>query len=110
MKYIFFHFYACFPSRCKIFFSRFFNLVAVLIFICLTCFFVLKISFPFEKRISKIETLRLAASYIELLMDTLNQGDRPSDYLTRCANGDVTDPKRWKTTDLTTRLQWIKWD
>ena len=35
-------------------------------------------SFPFEKRISKIETLRLAASYIELLLDTLNQPERPS--------------------------------
>ena len=43
-------------------------------------------------------------------MDTLNQPERPSDYLMQCANGEINDPKKWKTTDLTTRLQWIKWD
>merc|ERR1712235_229519 len=55
-------------------------------------------SFPFEKRISKIETLRLALSYIELLMDTLNQSELPTDYLRRCANGEIKETKRWKTT------------
>ena len=51
-----------------------------------------------EKRISKIETLRLALSYIELLMDTLNQSELPTDYLRRCANGEIKESKRWKTT------------
>ncbi|CAG5112785.1 Oidioi.mRNA.OKI2018_I69.chr2.g6961.t1.cds [Oikopleura dioica] len=69
-------------------------------------------SFPFERKISKIETLRLALSYIELLVDTLAQplSVRPSDYLQLCARGKITEEKKWKTTDLTTRLQWIKWD
>ena len=67
-------------------------------------------SFPYERRISKIETLRLAISYIELLVDTLNQSERPIEYLGRCARGEIKEDKGWKTTDLTTRLQWIKWD
>ena len=67
-------------------------------------------SFPYERRISKIETLRLAISYIELLMDTLQQNERPIDYLARCARGEIKEDKGWKTTDLTTRLQWIKWE
>lgn len=68
-------------------------------------------SFPYERRISKIETLRLAISYIELLVDTLNQkSERPIEYLARCARGEIKEDKGWKTTDLTTRLQWIKWE
>ena len=67
-------------------------------------------SFPYERRISKIETLRLALSYIELLIDTLNQPDKPNHYLARCARGEIKEEKGWKTTDLTTRLQWIKWE
>ena len=51
-----------------------------------------------KKRISKIETLRLALSYIELLMDTLNQSELTTDYLRRCANGEIKESKRWKTT------------
>ena len=55
-----------------------------------------------KKRISKIETLRLALSYIELLMDTLNQSELPTDYLRRCANGEIKESKRWKTTGQST--------
>ncbi|CAI9548609.1 unnamed protein product [Staurois parvus] len=38
-------------------------------------------TFPYEKRLSKIDTLRLAIAYIALLSDILASGTDPKSYL-----------------------------
>jgi hypothetical protein len=38
-------------------------------------------TFPYEKRLSKIDTLRLAIAYIELLTDMLASGSDPLEYV-----------------------------
>ncbi|PIO32308.1 hypothetical protein AB205_0028580 [Aquarana catesbeiana] len=69
-------------------------------------------TFPYEKRLSKIDTLRLAIAYIALLSDILASGTDPKSYLNEFmkkgahrSNGTI-----WNTSDLTARLSWIKWD
>ena len=46
-------------------------------------------TFPYEKRLSKIDTLRLAISYIALLRDMLESGLDPVDYVEQCLKADV---------------------
>ena len=41
-------------------------------------------TFPYEKRLSKIDTLRLAISYIALLRDILESEKEPLDYIEDC--------------------------
>ncbi|KAL2302628.1 hypothetical protein Nmel_010057 [Mimus melanotis] len=41
-------------------------------------------TFPFEKRLSKIDTLRLATAYIALLGDILLSGRHPRAYVEQC--------------------------
>lgn len=41
-------------------------------------------TFPYEKRLSKIDTLRLAIAYIALLNDILMSGSDPKSYLQSC--------------------------
>ncbi|XP_072902826.1 pancreas transcription factor 1 subunit alpha [Hemitrygon akajei] len=69
-------------------------------------------TFPYEKRLSKIDTLRLAIAYIALLREILLSGCDPKAYVEQCMKSgyqNKTDAM-WNTSDLTARLSWIKWD
>ena len=46
-------------------------------------------TFPYEKRLSKIDTLRLAIAYIALLRDILSSGSEPVEYVEHCLKNDV---------------------
>lgn len=75
-------------------------------------------TFPYEKRLSKIDTLRLAIAYIALLREILISGRDPKDYVDECLKTGLKGPQgpqgasaaAWNTSDLTARLSWIKWD
>lgn len=56
-------------------------------------------TFPYEKRLSKIDTLRLAIAYIALLSDILTTGSDPKSYVQECMqNGYKGDQNaRWNT-------------
>ncbi|XP_062591532.1 helix-loop-helix protein 13-like [Saccostrea cucullata] len=70
-------------------------------------------TFPYEKRLSKIDTLRLAIAYIALLRDLLEAdvGD-PIEYVERILNSPDIPRSQilWNTSDLTARIAWIKWE
>ncbi|TGZ55005.1 hypothetical protein CRM22_010506 [Opisthorchis felineus] len=76
-------------------------------------------TFPYERRLSKIDTLRLAIAYMALLNDMLTNMD--------CSTNDqsgfgvvsfilnrLRSPTRrflsWYTSDLIARLDWVQWD
>ena len=69
-------------------------------------------TFPYEKRLSKIDTLRLAIAYIALLREILQSDLEPVQYIERCLRGDLrtAGSQEWNTSDLTARLSWINWD
>ena len=71
-------------------------------------------TFPYEKRLSKIDTLRLAIAYIALLREILDHADQmePLVYVERCLRGEIRNEgsQEWNTSDLTARLAWINWD
>lgn len=69
-------------------------------------------TFPYEKRLSKIDTLRLAIAYISLLREILQCELEPVDYIERSLRGEIRTPGslHWNTSDLTARLSWINWD
>ncbi|XP_074766194.1 helix-loop-helix protein 13-like [Athene noctua] len=69
-------------------------------------------TFPYEKRLSKIDTLRLAIAYIALLGEILLSGCDPKSYVERCLKKGLPgqQPATWNTSDLTARLSWVKWD
>eukprot|EP00095_Tigriopus_kingsejongensis_P009481 maker-scaffold3671_size7846-snap-gene-0.3 protein:Tk09481 transcript:maker-scaffold3671_size7846-snap-gene-0.3-mRNA-1 annotation:"protein lyl-1-like" len=71
-------------------------------------------TFPYEKRLSKIDTLRLAIAYIALLREILDHADlmEPLVYVERCLRGEIRNEGTmgWNTSDLTARLAWINWD
>ena len=46
-------------------------------------------TFPYEKRLSKIDTLRLAIAYIALLRDILTSGMDPAEYVEHCLKNDI---------------------
>ncbi|KAA0185533.1 hypothetical protein HAZT_HAZT003724 [Hyalella azteca] len=52
-------------------------------------------TFPYEKRLSKIDTLRLAIAYIALLRELLTSDLDPVAHIEK---------------DLTARLSWINWE
>lgn len=69
-------------------------------------------TFPYEKRLSKIDTLRLAIAYIALLKDAIKSEFDPLTFVEKCMRGEIK-PERgseWNTSDLTARLSWIKWE
>ncbi|XP_059468830.1 neurogenic differentiation factor 2 isoform X2 [Neocloeon triangulifer] len=68
-------------------------------------------TFPYEKRLSKIDTLRLAIAYIALLREVLLTDYDPLTYVEKCLRGEIK-PERaeWNTSDLTARLSWINWE
>ncbi|ESO06394.1 hypothetical protein HELRODRAFT_64733, partial [Helobdella robusta] len=69
-------------------------------------------TFPYEKRLSKIDTLRLAMAYINLLKDVLNSELDPLVHIeSKLRSASSTNEKvAWNISDLTARLSWIKWD
>ncbi|CAD6189008.1 unnamed protein product [Caenorhabditis auriculariae] len=63
-------------------------------------------TFPFERRLSKIDTLNLAIAYIN--MSSMESGK----YIRRCvtlARSGHPGAPSWSTSDLVARLSWIKW-
>ncbi|XP_037951399.1 basic helix-loop-helix transcription factor amos [Teleopsis dalmanni] len=68
-------------------------------------------TFPYEKRLSKIDTLRLAIAYISLLREVLQTEYDPLTYVEKCLRGEIkADRANWNTSDLTARLSWINWE
>ncbi|CAG0903484.1 unnamed protein product [Darwinula stevensoni] len=69
-------------------------------------------TFPYEKRLSKIDTLRLAIAYIALLKDILSSEMNPVTFVAKCLRGEVKASRvaDWNTSDLTARLTWINWE
>lgn len=56
-------------------------------------------TFPYEKRLSKIDTLRLAIAYISLLRELLNTELDPISYIELCLTGELNDKNSddWNT-------------
>ncbi|XP_005094874.1 helix-loop-helix protein 13-like [Aplysia californica] len=68
-------------------------------------------TFPFEKRLSKIDTLRLAIAYIALLRDILVSGADPLDFVENTMrDGRHENNAEWNTSDLMSRLSWVRWE
>ncbi|KAK9500553.1 hypothetical protein O3M35_001797 [Rhynocoris fuscipes] len=68
-------------------------------------------TFPYEKRLSKIDTLRLAIAYIALLREVLAADCDPLEYVEKAlANDTSLERAEWNTSDLTARLSWINWE
>ncbi|XP_063709916.1 basic helix-loop-helix transcription factor amos isoform X2 [Culicoides brevitarsis] len=68
-------------------------------------------TFPYEKRLSKIDTLRLAIAYIALLREVLESDYDPLTYVEKCLRGEIkAERANWNTSDLTARLSWINWE
>lgn len=70
-------------------------------------------TFPYEKRLSKIDTLNLACAYINLLKELIATEEQPQQFLERsiqaAAKGRNNNNKLWGTSDLLARLHWINW-
>lgn len=55
-------------------------------------------TFPYEKRLSKIDTLRLAIAYIALLREALETDYDPLTYVEKCLRGEIkADHAHWNT-------------
>ncbi|XP_063840370.1 uncharacterized protein LOC135089078 isoform X2 [Scylla paramamosain] len=69
-------------------------------------------TFPYEKRLSKIDTLRLAIAYIALLRELLISDLDPVTYIEKGLRGELPSDQChiWNTSDLTARLSWINWE
>ncbi|XP_042864355.1 uncharacterized protein LOC122248403 [Penaeus japonicus] len=69
-------------------------------------------TFPYEKRLSKIDTLRLAIAYIALLRELLTSELDPLTHIEKGLRGELASDQchMWNTSDLTARLSWINWE
>ncbi|XP_045615619.2 uncharacterized protein Fer2 isoform X1 [Procambarus clarkii] len=69
-------------------------------------------TFPYEKRLSKIDTLRLAIAYIALLRELLTSELDPVTHIEKGLRGELSSDQchMWNTSDLTARLSWINWE
>ncbi|CAI2724815.1 unnamed protein product [Schistosoma spindalis] len=79
-------------------------------------------TFPYERRISKIDTLRLAIAYLSLLKDLLanmeimnpeqniERGQLVIQFMIKRLNSSKRHQLSWYTSDLIARLNWIRWD
>ncbi|KAL7640220.1 UNVERIFIED_CONTAM: hypothetical protein RMT77_009634 [Armadillidium vulgare] len=69
-------------------------------------------TFPYEKRLSKIDTLRLAIAYIDLLRELLTSNLDPVTHIEKGLRGELAPDQciMWNTSDLTARLSWINWE
>ena len=55
-------------------------------------------TFPYEKRLSKIDTLRLGIAYISLLREVLDSDYDPLTYVEKCLRGEIkADNAEWNT-------------
>lgn len=60
-------------------------------------------TFPYEKRLSKIDTLRLAIAYIALLKEILTADCDPETYVEKClAGGPENERAEWNTSGKST--------
>ncbi|KAH7719109.1 Protein HLH-13 [Aphelenchoides avenae] len=70
-------------------------------------------TFPFEKRLSKIDTLNLAIAYINMLEEILATDADTYEFLhetvSKVRSGQSSGTV-WSTSDLLARLNWIKWE
>uniref|UniRef100_A0A915NA40 BHLH domain-containing protein n=1 Tax=Meloidogyne javanica TaxID=6303 RepID=A0A915NA40_MELJA len=73
-------------------------------------------TFPYEKRLSKIDTLNLACAYINMLEAIIASDDKPFQFLERTIREAKLNNKSleysstiWGTSDLLARLHWINW-
>ena len=67
-------------------------------------------TFPYEKRLSKIDTLQLTIAYINLLRDILSSQLKPVEYIQNSLKEEDKEGKlEWNTSDLTARLHWVDW-
>ncbi|CAD5223012.1 unnamed protein product [Bursaphelenchus xylophilus] len=70
-------------------------------------------TFPYEKRLSKIDTLNLAIAYINMLEEILETDVDPHTFVQNTVNM-VRNGQEiktvWGTSDLMARLNWIRWD
>lgn len=59
-------------------------------------------TFPYEKRLSKIDTLRLAIAYISLLQELLNTELDPISYIEMCLTGEINNSSSddWNTSGM----------
>ncbi|RXM33184.1 Helix-loop-helix protein 13 [Acipenser ruthenus] len=60
-------------------------------------------TFPYEKRLSKIDTLRLAIAYIALLREILLSGCDPKSYVDECMKNGYKNQTNaiWNTSEMT---------
>lgn len=64
-------------------------------------------TFPYEKRLSKIDTLRLAIAYIALLREVLTADCDPLTYVERCLRGEIkADRANWNTSGKWNNTLW----
>ena len=66
-------------------------------------------TFPNEKRLSKIDTLKLTIAYINLLKNILESEMEPVKYIQQGLEDCKERDLMWKTSDLTARLHWVDW-
>uniref|UniRef100_A0A1I7YFB6 BHLH domain-containing protein n=1 Tax=Steinernema glaseri TaxID=37863 RepID=A0A1I7YFB6_9BILA len=69
-------------------------------------------TFPYEKRLSKIDTLNLAIAYIGMLEEILATEQDPHEFLQNTvdmARQNHPNTSVWSTSDLLARLSWIDW-
>ncbi|TKR64157.1 hypothetical protein L596_024739 [Steinernema carpocapsae] len=69
-------------------------------------------TFPYEKRLSKIDTLNLAIAYIGMLEEILATDQDPHEFLQQSvdlARQNHPNSSVWSTSDLLARLSWIDW-
>ncbi|KAI1732197.1 helix-loop-helix DNA-binding domain-containing protein [Ditylenchus destructor] len=71
-------------------------------------------TFPYEKRLSKIDTLNLAIAYINMLEEILEAEEDSHAFLQNVVNmarsGISSGKSVWGTSDLLARLNWIHWE
>ncbi|KAI6240122.1 CBR-HLH-13 protein [Aphelenchoides fujianensis] len=70
-------------------------------------------TFPYEKRLSKIDTLNLAIAYIKMLEEILSTDADPFEFIQHTVNqvrNGQSHGTVWSTSDLLARLNWIRWD
>ena len=58
--------------------------------------------FPYEKRLSKIDTLRLALAYIEFLHGL--------SHTTMMAHEYIAHSPKWSHSELALRIRWLDWN
>lgn len=57
-------------------------------------------TFPYEKRLSKIDTLKLAIAYIALLGDLLEADIHPVQYIDTCLRSGERESVMWNTSGI----------